>query len=176
MSSGPKLSRQMTMITHSIFTEFLVTDVTKSAVIINQFIMHCHYHTFLELKLFINCLDILLKHVYKYLCNIVIVKLFYKSNRFLRIECVVKTLMWGFKISIYYKWDPHWPIVIFKYIFVPPLGSSILMAWCDIQYSWWDANDLSEEKVIRHLKHTCLTWPSFDVCKDNSLLIYLMHQ
>ena len=63
---------------------------------------------------------------------------------FLRIECVVKTLyvvtksaggvflipfgvalvrvrlacwqLWceGFKICIYYKWDPHWPIVIFK--------------------------------------------------------------
>ena len=30
--------------------------------------------------------------VYKYLCSIVIVKFFYKSNWFLRIECIVKTL------------------------------------------------------------------------------------
>ena len=137
MSIAPQLTRQMTIITHSIFTGLFVTDVAKSGVIIKQFIMHCHYHTFLEFKLFINFLDILFKCVYKYLCNIVIVKFFYKSNRFLRIECIVKTLyvvaksaggvflipfgvavvrvwltcwqLWreGFKISIYYKWDPH---------------------------------------------------------------------
>ena len=33
-----------------------------------------------------------------------------------------------------------------------------------------------ELKVLRHLKHTCLTWPSFDVCKDNSLPISLIQQ
>ena len=92
MSSAPKLTRQKTMITHSIFIDFFVTDVARSGVIINQFIMHCHYHTFWELKLFINFLDILFKCVYKYLCKIVIVKFFYESNRFLRIECIVKTL------------------------------------------------------------------------------------
>ena len=106
--------------------------------------MHGHYHTFWELKLFINFLDILFKCVYKYLQNIINL---YKSNWWLWIECVVKTLyvvtqsaggvflisfgvalvrvwlscwqLWceGFKISIYYKWDPHWPIVIFKIYF-----------------------------------------------------------
>ena len=92
MSSASKLTRQMAMITRSIFTEFIVTDVTKSGVIISRFVVHCHYHTFWELKLFINFLDILFKCVYKYLRNIIIVMFFYKSNWFLRIECVVKTL------------------------------------------------------------------------------------
>ena len=144
MCSTSKLTRQMTMITHSFVTEFFITDVTKIGVIINHFIMHCHCHMFWELKLFINFLDVLFKCVYKYLCNIVIVKCFYKSNWILRIECIVKTLyvvtkatgdvcllllgvavvrVWlacwqlrceGFKISIYSKWDSHWPIVIFK--------------------------------------------------------------
>ena len=88
-----------------------------------------------------------LSSVHKYLCNIVIVKFFYKSNSLLRIECIVKTLyvvtkfagdvflilpgvalvrvwltcsqLWreGFKISIYNKWDSHLPIVIFKRYF-----------------------------------------------------------
>ena len=75
----------------SIFIEFFITDVTKSEVIIIQFFVHCHYHTFWELKLFINFFDILLKWVYKYLRNIIIVKFFYKSNWLLRIECIVKT-------------------------------------------------------------------------------------
>ena len=92
MSSTSKLTRQKTIITHSVFTEFFITDVSKSGVIINQIIMHCHYHTFWEHKRFINVFDILFKCVYKYLCNIVIVKFFYKSNSFLRIECIVKTL------------------------------------------------------------------------------------
>ena len=83
----------MTMITHLIFTGFFITDVTKSGVIINKFIMHCHYHTFCELKLLINFFDVLFKCIYKYLRNIVIVKYFYKSNWLLRIECVVKTLV-----------------------------------------------------------------------------------
>ena len=119
--------------------------------IINQFIVHCHYHTFWELKLCINVFDILFKCVYKYLCNIVIVKFFYKSNWLLGIECIVKTLyvvtksagdvflillgvalvrvwlacwqLWreGFKISIYNKWESHWPIFIFLKIFSIPL-------------------------------------------------------
>ena len=92
MSSTSKLTRQMTMITHSVFTEFFITDVTKSGVIINQFSMQRHYHTFWKLKLFINVCDIIFKCVYKYLCNIVIVKFFYKSNWFFRKECIVKTL------------------------------------------------------------------------------------
>ena len=46
MTSTSKLTRQMTMITRTVLTEIFVTDVTKSGVIINQFIMHCHYHTF----------------------------------------------------------------------------------------------------------------------------------
>ena len=92
MSSASKLTCQMTIITYSIFTEFLVIDVTKSRVVINQFIMYGHYHTFWELKLFINVFDILFKCVYKYLRNITIVMFFYKSNWFLRIECIVKTL------------------------------------------------------------------------------------
>ena len=147
MSSTSKLSRQMAMITSSVFTEFFITDVTKSGVIINQFIMHYHYHTLWKLKLFINVFDILFKCVYKYLCNIVIVKFVYKRNWFLRIESIVKTLyvatkstesvfliilgvalvrvwlacwqLWreGFKICIYNKWDSNWPIVIFKRYF-----------------------------------------------------------
>ena len=94
----PKLTRQMTMITHSIFSEFFVIDVTKSGVIISRFVMHGHYHTSWELKLFINFLDILFKCVYKYLRNIIIVMFFYKSNWFLRIECVVKNILFGNKI------------------------------------------------------------------------------
>ena len=92
MSSTSKLTRQMTIITHSIFTEFFVTDVTKCGVIISHFAVHSHCHTFWELKLFINIFDILFKCVYKYLRNIIIVMFFYKSNWFLRIECVIKTL------------------------------------------------------------------------------------
>ena len=63
-----------------------------------------------------------------------------------------------------------------KDIFDPSSGSSIFIASHDLQYSWWDANDFSELKVLRHLKHTCLTWPCFDVCTDNSLLISLIQQ
>ena len=147
MSSASKLICQMTMITHSIFTEFLVTDMTKSRVVINQFIMHCHYHNFWKLKLFINVFDILFKCVYKYLCNIVISIFFYKNNWFLWIECIVKTFyvvtksaggmflipfdvalirvwltcwqLWceGFKICIYYKCNLHGSIVILKRYF-----------------------------------------------------------
>ena len=51
-----------------------------------------HYHTFWELKLFINFFDVLFKCVNKYLRNIIIVQFFYKSNWLLRIECIVKTL------------------------------------------------------------------------------------
>ena len=40
----------------------------------------------------INVFDILFKFVHKYLCNIIIVMFFYKSNWFLSIECVIKTL------------------------------------------------------------------------------------
>ena len=147
MSSAPKLTRQIPMMTHSIFTEFLVTDVTKGGVIISRFFVHGHYHTFWENKLSINVFDILFKYVYKYLRNIIIVMFFYKSNWFLRIGCVIKTLyavtksaggvflipfgvalvrvwlacwqLWceGFKISIYNKRDSHWPIVISKRYF-----------------------------------------------------------
>ena len=154
MSRSSKLTSQMTMIAQSIFTEFFVTDVTNSGVIISRFVVHGHYHSFLELKLFINVFDILFKCIYKYLRNIIIIVMFlYKSKWFLRIECVVKTLyvvtksaecvflipfgvalvrvwltcwqMWreGFKISIYYKWDPHWPIVIFKIRFRSLIGN-----------------------------------------------------
>ena len=145
MSGSSKLTSQMTMITHSIFTEFFVTDVTKSGVIISYFVVHSHYHTFWEPKLFINFLDILFKCVY--LSNIVIIIFFYKSNWFLIIECIIKTLyvvtksagdvfllplgvalvrvwltcwqLWcaGFKICIYHKWNPHWSIVILKRYF-----------------------------------------------------------
>ena len=92
MSSASKLARPMTMITHFIFTELFVTDVTKSGVIIKQFIVHCHYHIFWELNLFINFFDILFKCVHKYLRNIIIIKFFHKSNWLLRIECIVITL------------------------------------------------------------------------------------
>ena len=180
MGSASKLTCQMTMITHSIFAEFLVTDVTKSRVVINQFIMHCHYPTFWELKLFINIFDILFKCVYKYLCNIVIFKFFYKNNRFLRIVCIIKTLyvvtksawgvfliplgvavirvwltcwqLWceGFKICICYKWNPQWSIVIFKTNFRFLFRKFNLIPSCDLQYSWWDTNDFSVLKVLRH--------------------------
>ena len=92
MSSTSTLTRQMTMIMHSILTETFVTDVTKSGIIINNFIVHGHYHIFWELTLFINFLDVLFKCVYKYLSNIIIVNLFYKSYWLLKIECVIKTL------------------------------------------------------------------------------------
>ena len=84
MSRAPKLTRQMTMITLSIFTQFFVKDVTKSGVIISRFVVHGHYHTFWKLKFVINVFDILFKCVYKYLRNIIIVMFFYKSNWFLR--------------------------------------------------------------------------------------------
>ena len=61
-----------------------------------------------------------------------------------------------------------------KDIFDPSSGSSIFIASCDLQFSWWDANDFSELKVLRHLIHICLTRPCFDVCKDNRLLISLI--
>ena len=92
MCSTSNLARQITMITHSIFTEFFITDVTKSGVIINQLIVQRHYHTFWELKLFINFFNVLFKCVYKYLCNIIIAKFFHKCNWLLRKECIVKTL------------------------------------------------------------------------------------
>ena len=92
MGSSPKHTDQMTMITHSIFTEFFVSDVIKSGVIISRFVVHGHYHPFWELKLFINFLDIRFQCVYKYLRNMAIIIFFYKSNWLLRIECVVKTL------------------------------------------------------------------------------------
>ena len=97
--STSKLARQMTMITHFIFTEFLITDDTKCGVIINQFIMHCHYHIFWELKLFINFSDVLFKCVYKYLRNIIIVELFYKlviENRVYRQNTLCgNKIRWG---------------------------------------------------------------------------------
>ena len=121
MSSSSKLTRQMTVTTHSIFTEFFVTDVTKNG-IINQFIVHGQYHIFGELKLFINFIDVLFKCIHKYLRNI-IVKFFYKSNWWLRIECIIKNALCGNKIRwgcvsdtawynfcqicIYNKWDSH---------------------------------------------------------------------
>ena len=186
MNSNSKLTRQMTMITHSVFTEFFITDVTKSGVIINQFIMHCHYHTFWELKLFINVFDILFKCVNKYLCNIIIVKFFYKSNWVMRIECIVKTLYVVTKftedvflillgVALVRVWLTCWQrgvkdsqsaytingtrielLWFLKDIFDPSSGSSIFIASCYLKYSWWDANDLSELKVLRHPKHTCL--------------------
>ena len=103
MGSTSKLTRQMTMITHFIFTEFFITDVTKSGVIINQFIMHWHYHTLWEHKLFINFFDVLFKCVYKYLRNIIIVKFFYKRNWLLRIELYRQITSCGNKI--------HWGCV-----------------------------------------------------------------
>ena len=133
-------------------------------------------------------------------------KFFYKSNWFLRIECIVKTLyvitkstvggflillgialvrvwlacwrLWceEFKIRIYNNWTRIDLLWFLKDIFDPSSGSSIFIASYDLQYSWWEANDFSELKVLRHLKHTCLTWPCFDVCKDNSLLISLIQQ
>ena len=147
MCGSSKHTGQMTMIAHSILTEFVVTDVTKSGVIINQFIMHGHYHAFWELKLFINVFDILFKCVYKYLRNIIIVMFFCTQKWFLRIECILKTLyvvtksagdvfliqfsvdlvrgwltcwqLWceGFKIIIYNKWDSPWSIMILKRYF-----------------------------------------------------------
>ena len=204
MSSTSKLTRQMTMITHTIFTEFFVTDVTKSEVIINQFIMRCHYHTFWKLKIFINFFDVLFKCEYKYLRNIIIAKFFYKSNWLLRIECIVKTLYVVTKsagdvfqillsVALLRVWlaycgvkdsksaytinvtriDLVW---FLKDIFDPFSGSSILIASYDLQYSWWDANDFSELNVLKHLNDTYLTYPCFDVCKDNSLLISLIQQ
>ena len=141
------------------------------------------------------------KCVSKYLCNIVIVIFFYKSNWFLRIECIVKTFyvvkkssgdVFLILISVALS-ECSWHVDscgvkdsksaytingtrvdllwVLKDIFHPSLGSSIFIASCDLQYSWWDANDFSELKVLRHPKHTCLTWPCFDVCKDDSLLI-----
>ena len=54
-----------------------------------------------------------------------------------------------------------------KFNFHSLMRFTILMMRC---------NDFSELKVLRHLKHTCLTWPCFDVCNDNNLLIYLIQQ
>ena len=129
-----------------------------------------------------------------------------KNNWFLRLECIVRTLyvvtiyavgvflillgvalvwlwlacwqLWCevIKICMYNKWDSYWDIVILKYIFDPSSGSSILIASYDLQCACWDDNDFSELKVLRHLKHTCLICPCFDVCKDNSLLISLIQQ
>ena len=183
------------MITHSIFIEFFITDVTMSGDIINQVIMHCHYHTFWELKLLINSLDILFKCVYKYLCNIVIVKFCCKSNRFLRIESIVKTLyvitksaggvflipfgvalvrvwltcwqLWceGFKTSIHYKLDPHWPIVIVK-IYFRSLPISVPSNWrlfmfFEVPYEYIHSFRIRSffstgfnTRVIAHLKHS----------------------
>ena len=145
MNSTYKLTKEMTMITHSIVTEFFITDVTKSRVIIIQFMMNCHYHTFCELTLFINFLDVLFKCLYK--CLRIIVKFFYKSNWMIRIECIVKALYMvtkyigdvflillgvtvsGFgwhvdscgakdsKSAYTNKWDSHWPTAIFKRYF-----------------------------------------------------------
>ena len=39
--------------------EFFVTDVAKSGIILNKFIVRYHYHTFWELKVFINLFDVL---------------------------------------------------------------------------------------------------------------------
>ena len=86
-----KRERERTSSTHRRHT-VLFTDVTNSGVIIRRFVVHGHYHTFWELKHFKNVFNILFKCVYKYLCNIVIVKFLNKSNRFLRIECIVKAL------------------------------------------------------------------------------------
>ena len=110
MSSTSKLTRQMTMITHFIFTKFFVTDVTKSGIVINQFIVHGHYHIFWELKLFINFFYVNFKCVHKYLRNIIIVKFFYKSNRQLRIEYMFKTLdvvtiSGGMRFWYYFDYD-----------------------------------------------------------------------
>ena len=74
------------MITHVIFTEFFIADMTKSGVIINQCIVDCHYHTLLALKLFINFFDVLFNCVYKYLRNS------FTKLTFYIIECIVKTL------------------------------------------------------------------------------------
>ena len=74
----------MTMIARSIFIEFFIADVTKSGIIISNFVMHGHYH--------LVWIDILFKCVYKYLYNIIIVKFFYKGYWLLRIECIIKTL------------------------------------------------------------------------------------
>ena len=162
--------------------------------------MHCYYHTFWELKLFINVFDILFKCVNKYLRNIIIVKFFYKSNWLLRIECIVKTLyvvtksakdvflilngvalfrvwlacwrLWrkGFKIRVYNKWDLHWSIVIFKRYFSSFFGKFNLYSCVWFTILMVDANDFSELKVLRHRKNTCLTCPCFDVCK---ITVYL---
>ena len=145
MSSPSNLTRQMTMIAHSIFTEFFVTDVTISGIIINQFIMPGHYHIFGEFKLLINVFVILFKCGHTYLWNIIIAKFLYKSNWLLRIECIVKTLyvvtksagnlfliligvasqsLVGMLIVVVWRiqnlpiqWDWHWPILIFKRYF-----------------------------------------------------------
>ena len=141
------LTRQITMITHSIFAELFITDMTNNGAIINQSIVHCHYYTFLEFKLFINFFDVLFKCFYKYLRNIIIVKFIYKSNWLLRIvyrqntlscnkirwECVSDTawcstsqgligmltaVVWRIQNQhIYNMWDSHWRIVIFKRYF-----------------------------------------------------------
>ena len=90
MSGTSKLTRQMTVITHSIVSEFFITDVTKSGVIINQFIMHCHYHTFWELKLFINVFDILFKCVYKRLSSVqdILFKCVYETSLSFNSDCM----------------------------------------------------------------------------------------
>ena len=108
MSSTSKLARQMTMIIHSIFTEFFITDVTKRWVIINQFIVHCYYHTFWELNLLINFFDVLFKCVYQYLRNIIIVKFFYKSNWLLRKKVYRQNALCGNNIHWGYVSDTAW--------------------------------------------------------------------
>ena len=146
------------------------------------------------------------------MCNIVIVIFFYKSNWFLRMECVVKTLYvvgkctgdvflillgvalvrgrlactavqhvhanmysCGVKDSkaVYTINGTRIDLLWFlKDIFDPSSGSSIFIASCDLQYSWWEANDFSELKVLRHLKHTCQTWTCFDVFGKKSQFTY----
>ena len=127
MSGSSKHTGQMTMITHSIFSEFFVTDVTKSGVIISHFVLH--YHTFWEPKLFINFLDILFKCVYKYLRNIIIVMFFYKNNWFSRIECVVKKLYVVTKSA--------------GDVFLIPFGVALVMFWLTCWQLWCEGFKIS---------------------------------
>ena len=140
------------------------------------------------------------------MCNIVIIIFFYKNNWFLWKECIVKTFyvltksaggvflipfgvalirvwltfwqLWceGFKICIYHKWNPHWPIVILKrnfrslfrkFNFDCFVWFTIFMMRC-----YWFLGFESIKTSKTHMSK----WPSFDVCKDNSLLISLIQQ
>ena len=67
-----------------------------------------------------------------------------------------------------------------KYIFVPSLGSSILIASCDIQYSWWNGNEaemiLGRNHLILYSILNCKILPSRfgQCCLEQTISLYII--